>query len=73
MTVIFQQRTDLVARRVDSAVVRGELPRVDSYLVTQKLSGPAYSYADQGLRPFTRTEAERITDIVLAGIRHTAS
>lgn len=42
-------------------------------LVTQLLSGPAYSYVDQGLRPFTRTEAERITDIVLAGIRHTAS
>jgi len=73
VTAIFQQRTDLVTRRVDSAVVRGELPPVDSYLVTQMLSGPAYSYVDHGLRPFTRTEAERITDVVLAGIRHTAS
>lgn len=72
VSTIFQRRIDLVARRLDDAVARGELPPVDSYLVTQLLSGPVYSYVDQGLRPFTRTEAERITDIVLAGIRHPA-
>lgn len=73
VSAISQRRIDLVARRLDDAVARGELPPVDSYLVTQLFSGPAYSYVDQGLRPFTRTEAERITDIVLAGIRHPAS
>ncbi len=70
VTEIFQQRTTVVQERLDSAVERGELPPVDGYLLAQMLAGPVHSYADQGLRPFTRVEAERITDVVLAGIRN---
>lgn len=71
VTAIFEQRTGLIQRRLDSAVAHGDLPAHDSYLTTQLLCGPVYGYLDQGLQPFTRAEAERIADIVLAGIRHT--
>lgn len=71
VTAIFERRTALVRGRLHSAVARAELPPVDGYLVTQMLSGPVYGYVDQGLRPFTRAEAERVTDVVLAGIRQT--
>lgn len=72
-TAIFEQRVALVQQRVDSAVADGELPPVDGYLFTELLAGPVHAYVTRGLRPFTRAEAERIVDVVLAGIRQTAS
>lgn len=73
VTEIFEQRSSFIEERLKNAVAQGQLPAADSYLVTQMLSGPVHAYIDQGVRPFTRTEAERITDVVLAGLRHTAS
>lgn len=72
VTAVYEQRTALMRERLDRAVAGGDLPPVDGYLVTLLLSGPVYGYHDQGLRPFTRAEAERITDIVLAGLRQIA-
>jgi AcrR family transcriptional regulator len=69
---IFEQRLATLQQVVDHAVARGELPPVDGYFLAEMLTGPVHLYVSRGLRPFTRAEAERITDVVLAGLRHTA-
>ncbi|MGW0833370.1 TetR/AcrR family transcriptional regulator C-terminal ligand-binding domain-containing protein [Streptomyces prunicolor] len=69
---IFEQRLAALRQVVDRAVARGELPPVDAYFLAEMLTGPVHLYVSRGLRPFTRAEAERITDVVLAGLRHTA-
>ncbi|MFF5302177.1 TetR/AcrR family transcriptional regulator C-terminal ligand-binding domain-containing protein [Streptomyces sp. NPDC013161] len=69
---IFEQRLARLQQVVDGAVARGELPPVDGYFLAEMLTGPVHLYVSRGLRPFTRAEAERITDVVLAGLRHTA-
>lgn len=69
---IFEQRLAGLQQVVDHAVARGELPPVDGYFLAEMLTGPVHLYISRGLHPFTRAEAERITDVVLAGLRHTA-
>ncbi|MER5908257.1 TetR/AcrR family transcriptional regulator [Streptomyces mirabilis] len=69
---IFEQRLAGLQQVVDHAVARGELPPVDGYFLAEMLTGPVHLYVSRGLHPFTRAEAERITDVVLAGLRHTA-
>ncbi|MEO3974990.1 TetR/AcrR family transcriptional regulator C-terminal ligand-binding domain-containing protein [Streptomyces sp. CAU 1734] len=66
---ILEQRGAATRRRVDLAVSRGELPPVDSVFLGEMLSGPVHLVVNRGLRPFTRVDAERIVDVVLAGIR----
>lgn len=73
VAAIFERRVALMRRRVDSAVEDGELPPVDGYFFIELLSGPVHAYVTRGLRPFTRADAERIVDVVLTGLRHTAS
>jgi AcrR family transcriptional regulator len=68
----YDQQFDHARRRFDSAVSQGEIPPVDSYFLTELLSGPVYLYVNRRRHPFTRTVAEKIVDIVLAGIRATA-
>lgn len=70
---VFRQRQAMAQRRVDSAVERGELPALDSLFLAEMLCGPAYLHVSRGIRPFVRADAERITDVVLAGVRHTMS
>ena len=67
----YDQRFATARRRFDSAVEQGEIPPVDSYFLTELLSGPVYLYVNRRRRPFTREVAERIVDVVLAGIRAT--
>ncbi|MFB6678351.1 TetR/AcrR family transcriptional regulator [Streptomyces sp. NPDC056390] len=69
---IFERRLANLQQVVDHAVARGELPPVDGYFLAEMLTGPVHLYVSRSLRPFTRAEAERITDVVLAGLRHTA-
>lgn len=69
---IFEQRVAALQQVVDHAVVRGELPPVDGCFLAEMLTGPVHLYVSRGLHPFTRAEAERIADVVLAGLRHTA-
>jgi hypothetical protein len=58
--------------RVDLAIDRGELPPVDRTLLGELLSGPVHVIVNRGIRPFTRADAERSVDVVLAGVRATA-
>jgi AcrR family transcriptional regulator len=69
---ILEQRGADMRRRVNIAVDRGELPPVDSAFLGEMLSGPVRLIVNRGMRPFTRTDAERVVDVVLAGIRATA-
>jgi AcrR family transcriptional regulator len=69
---ILEQRGDAMRRRVNLAVDRGELPPVDSAFLGEMISGPVRLIVNRGMRPFTRTDAERIVDVVLAGLRATA-
>ncbi|WP_280276609.1 TetR/AcrR family transcriptional regulator [Nocardia wallacei] len=69
---ILEQRGAALRRRVRLAVDRGELPPVDSALLGEMVFGPVHLIVVRGMRSFTRADAERIVDVVLAGIRATA-
>lgn len=73
LTRILDQRVAAMQQRVDTAVDRGELTPVDSSFLGEMISGPVHLIVNRGMRPFTRTDAERIVAVVLAGIRATAS
>jgi AcrR family transcriptional regulator len=68
---ILEQRGAAMRRRVENAVDRHELPPVDSVFLGEMVSGPMRLIVNRGVREFTRTDAERIVDVVLAGIRAT--
>ena len=70
-TRILEERAAAMRRRVDLAIDRGELPPVDHSLLGEMISGPVHLIVNRGIRPFTRADAERIVDVVLAGIRAT--
>ncbi|WP_282783429.1 MULTISPECIES: TetR/AcrR family transcriptional regulator [unclassified Nocardia] len=72
LTKVLDQRVAALRRRVDTAVARGELPPIDSAFLGEMISGPVHLIVDRGIRPFTRTDAERIVGVVLAGLRTTA-
>ncbi|MEV4143760.1 TetR-like C-terminal domain-containing protein [Amycolatopsis sp. NPDC049691] len=59
-------------RRLDSAVEQGEIPPADTYFLTELLSGPVYLYLIRRRHPFTRAVAEKIADVVLAGLNASA-
>ncbi|MFN3005455.1 TetR/AcrR family transcriptional regulator [Mycolicibacterium wolinskyi] len=69
---ILDERVAAMRQRVDTAVDRGELPPVDSAFLGEMISGPVHLIVNRGMRPFTRADAERIVDVVLAGVRATA-
>lgn len=71
LTRILDQRVAAMQQRVDTAVARGELPPVDSSFLGEMISGPVHLIVNRGMRPFTRRDAERIVDVVLAGLRAT--
>ena len=71
--MVLEQRVSAVQHRVDRSVERGELPPVDGYFFGEMLTAPVHLYFIRGIRPFTRAEAEQITDVVLAGVRATYS
>ncbi|WP_372661138.1 TetR/AcrR family transcriptional regulator [Amycolatopsis kentuckyensis] len=66
---VYDQRLAAARRRFDSAAEKGEIPPVDSYFVTELLSGPVYLYVIRRRHPFTREVAGKLVDIVLAGLR----
>jgi AcrR family transcriptional regulator len=70
-TRILEERAAAMRRRVDLAIDRGELPPVDYSLFGEMISGPVHLIVNRGIRPFTRADAERIVDVVLAGIQAT--
>lgn len=70
---VLKERGAAMRQRVNLAVDRGELPSVDSAFLGEMISGPVHLIVNRGIRPFIRTDAERIVDVVLAGIRATES
>lgn len=66
---VIGERVSLVQDRVDSAVAQGELPPVDAHFLANLLSGPVHLHVDRSARPFTRVDAEKIVDVVLAGVK----
>jgi len=69
---ILEQRGVAMRQRVNLAVERGELPPVDSAFLGEMISGPVHLIVNRGIRRFTRKDAERIVNVVLAGIRASA-
>lgn len=69
---ILEQRGAAMRQRVNLAVERGELPPVDSAFLGEMISGPVHLIVNRGMRRFRRADAERIVDVVLAGIRASA-
>ena len=67
----FDRRTSTLDQRISQAVDSGELPKVDTHLLVELLSGPVHLHVTRGAEEFTVTEAERIVDVILAGIRAT--
>jgi len=72
LTQVLDQRVAELQERVDTAVRRAEIPPVDSGFLGEMISGPVHLIVNRGVRAFTRADAERIVDVVLAGIRATA-
>ncbi|KFU75289.1 DNA-binding transcriptional regulator, AcrR family [Amycolatopsis lurida] len=70
---VFDRRLATLRSRLERATLRGELPPVDPLFFTHMISGPVHLYRNRADLTFSRLEAERITDVVLAGIRATAS
>jgi AcrR family transcriptional regulator len=70
--LVAAQRLALFQRRAASATERGELPHVDARFLGDLLSGPVHLHVSRNPPPFTHEDAERIVDVVLAGIRATA-
>ena len=70
---VLDARVAALQQRVDIAVSRGELPPVDSSFLGEMISGPVHLIINRGTRPFTRTDAQRIVDVVLSGIQATTS
>lgn len=73
LTKVLDQRVAALQERVDAAVSRGELPPVDSAFLGEMISGPVHLIINRGVRTFTRADAVRIVDVVLAGVRGTAT
>lgn len=71
LTKVLDQRVAAMQQRVNNAVDRGELPPVDSSFLGEMISGPVHLIINRGMRPFARPDAERIVDVVLAGIQST--
>ena len=67
----FDRRTRTLDQRMSQAVDSGELPRVDTHLLVELLSGPVHLHVTRGVEDFTAADAERIVDVILAGIRAT--
>jgi AcrR family transcriptional regulator len=67
----FDRRTSTLEGRMSQAMDSGELPRVDTHLLVELLSGPVHLHVTRGVEDFTAADAERIVDVILAGLRAT--
>ncbi|HUN35087.1 MAG TPA: TetR/AcrR family transcriptional regulator [Trebonia sp.] len=72
VTAVLDQRMAIVEQRLARAIERDELPAADAEFLTGLLLGPVRLHVSRARRPFTRADAEQITDVVLAGVRATA-
>jgi AcrR family transcriptional regulator len=70
---VFERRIDVLRQRISAAVARGELPTVDPYFLAELLVGPVQQFVARRRATLTRADADRIVDVVLAGVRATHS
>jgi hypothetical protein len=68
---VLDRRIELIGDRLACAADRGELPPVDPLFFAYLATGPVQMYVNRRERFFTRSEGERIADVVLAGLRST--
>lgn len=71
--VVFERRIDVLRQRIGVAAARAELPPVDPYFLAELLVGPVQQFVARRRATLTRADAERIVDVVLAGVRATHS
>jgi AcrR family transcriptional regulator len=70
---IWRSRVEAAETVVRRAIDRGELPVSDVELLYEQLCGPVHFRIALGGRRFTRGDAERHVDLVLAGVRGLAA
>jgi AcrR family transcriptional regulator len=68
---VLDRRVELVRKRLETAAERGELKPVDPVFFAQLVSGPVHMHLMGAGQEFGRAEAERVVDVVLAGLRAT--
>ncbi|WP_344128881.1 TetR/AcrR family transcriptional regulator [Saccharopolyspora halophila] len=68
---VFERRLSILEHRLKTAIERAELPPVESSFLAEMLAGPVQLFVTRGPRAFTRADAARVTNVVLAGIRAT--
>ncbi|GAA2070187.1 TetR/AcrR family transcriptional regulator [Streptomyces albiaxialis] len=68
----YTERVTAVQERVEKASGEDRLPGVDAAFLLQLISGPVHFHRFRTGSPLPRAEAERIVDVVLAGLRATA-
>ncbi|MGW1742033.1 TetR/AcrR family transcriptional regulator [Nocardia sp. NPDC001965] len=66
---IWRSRVAAAENVVRRAIERGELPATDAEVLFEQLCGPVHFRITLGGRRFTRGDAERQVDLVLAGAR----
>ncbi|GAA4551714.1 TetR-like C-terminal domain-containing protein [Amycolatopsis samaneae] len=69
---VSDRRRAILHDRLRTAVERGELPAIDVFFLGAMLTGPVQQFVTRGERAFTRADAQRVSAIVLAGVRATA-
>lgn len=68
---LLDRRTDDLQRRLDRAAEAGQLPPSEAPFVNMMLVGPVQWFVLRRGRTFQREDAERVVDVVLAGLwRH---
>lgn len=70
---VSDRRLAILRDRLQRAVERGELPAIDPSFLGEMLAGAVQSLVSRSARGFTRTDAQQVSAIVLAGVRATAA
>lgn len=70
---VYDQRLETLRTRLQTAVERGELPVIDLSFLGAMLTGPVQLFVSRNARTFTRADAQRVSAIVLAGVRTIAA
>lgn len=69
---VFDRRLAILQDRLQLAVEGGELPPTDLSFLGEMLTGPVQLFVTRSARGFSRADAQRVTAIVIGGVRATA-
>lgn len=65
---LLDRRTDDLQRRLDRATEAGQLPPTEAPFVNMMLAGPVQWFVMRRARPFRRSDAREIVELVVAGL-----